>query len=67
MDMMERHDKMQENTAVRSFAYVGAKPEEAERLGRPSMTYFQDAVRRFKKNPAALAGVVLLGQYRTEK
>ena len=60
MDMMERHDKMQENTAVRSFAYVGAKPEEAERLGRPSMTYFQDAVRRFKINPAALAGVVLL-------
>lgn len=44
----------------RSFRYVGPKPEEAEKLGRPSMTYLQDAVRRFKKNPAAVAGLCIL-------
>ena len=60
MDMMEKNEKIQEKNAVRSFAYVGARPEEAERLGRPSMTYFQDAVRRFRKNPAAMAQAALL-------
>ena len=56
--MMEKQNE--KRMPERSFAYVGTRPEEAERLARPSMTYFQDAARRFKKNPAAVAGIVIL-------
>ena len=56
--MMEKQNEKRQQE--RSFAYVGTRPEEAERLARPSMTYLQDAVRRFKKNPAAVAGIVIL-------
>lgn len=60
MDMKKKRDESGAAQPPRSFAYVGARPEEAERLGRPGMTYLQDAVRRFKKNPAAVAGVLIL-------
>lgn len=42
------------------FAHRGVNLKQAEHLGSSSLTYFQDAVRRFKKNKAAVAGVIIL-------
>lgn len=43
-----------------SFAHVGVRRDQAEQLGGPGMTYLQDAVRRFRRNPAAVVGIFLL-------
>ena len=35
--------------------------KEAERIDRPTISYWQDAWRRLKKNPVAMASLVVLG------
>lgn len=42
------------------FSHCGVSLEQAERLGSSGMTYLQDAVRRFKSNKAAVAGIIIL-------
>jgi oligopeptide transport system permease protein len=42
------------------FSPVGVQADEAEHIKRKSLSYFQDAMRRFKQNKAAVAGMVLL-------
>lgn len=63
MKRLDKQTALDGGAEMRSFAYVGARPEEAERLGRPSMTYMQDAIRRFKSNPAAVAGIIILSVF----
>lgn len=42
------------------FAHVGPSVDEAEKIKRKSLTYLQDASRRFKQNKAAVLGMILL-------
>jgi oligopeptide transport system permease protein len=42
------------------FAPVGVKADEVDRIKRKSLSYFQDAMRRFKENKASMAGMILL-------
>ncbi|WP_051569273.1 ABC transporter permease [Alkaliphilus transvaalensis] len=42
------------------FAHVGKNLEAAEAIKRPSLTYFQDASRRLKKNKVAIFSLVIL-------
>lgn len=42
------------------FTHVGISEEEADKIKRKSMSYFQDAVRRFKLNKAAMTGLLIL-------
>ncbi|MCL2495720.1 MAG: ABC transporter permease [Oscillospiraceae bacterium] len=42
------------------FEPVGVMTQEADRISRPSHTYFQDARRRFMENRASVAGLILL-------
>jgi oligopeptide transport system permease protein len=39
---------------------IPAAEQQGEHIGRPSLTYLQDAWRRFRRNPTALIGLVLL-------
>lgn len=43
------------------FKVVGYTLEEANRIDRPTISYWQDAWRRLKKNPIAMASLVILG------
>ena len=42
------------------FPVVGYTLEEANRIDRPTISYWQDAWRRLKKNPVAMASLVVL-------
>ncbi len=42
------------------YAPVGVKADEVDHIKRKSLTYLQDALRRFKDNKAAVAGMILL-------
>jgi oligopeptide transport system permease protein len=42
---------------------MGINEEYSEAINRPSMTYWQDAWRRLKKNKVAMAGIVLLAAF----
>lgn len=42
------------------FEPVGVSPDEVDQIKRKSLTYFQDAMRRFKQNKAAVFGMILL-------
>lgn len=42
------------------FQVVGFTQEEANRIDRPTISYWQDAWRRLKKNPIAMASLVVL-------
>ena len=42
------------------FRVVGYTQEEANRIERPTISYWQDAWRRLKKNPVAMASLVVL-------
>ena len=42
------------------FEPVGVRPDEADHIKRKSLTYLEDAFRRFKLNKAAVAGMILL-------
>lgn len=42
------------------FTVVGKDLSTAQAIVRPSLTYFQDAWRRLKKNPSAIAAIIIL-------
>jgi oligopeptide transport system permease protein len=42
------------------YAPVGIRADEAEKISRKSLTYMQDAMRRFRGNRAAIAGLIIL-------
>ena len=44
------------------FEVVGYSLEEANRIDRPTISYWQDAWRRLKKNPVAMASLVVLAR-----
>ena len=43
------------------FKVIGFSQEEANRIDRPTISYWQDAWRRLKKNPVAMVSLVVLG------
>lgn len=43
------------------FKIVGYRKEELNRIDRPTVSYWQDAWRRLKKNPIAMASLAVLG------
>lgn len=43
------------------FEFVGTHGEDAEKISRPSLTFWADVWMRFKKNKLALTGIILLG------
>ena len=43
------------------FKIIGHNQEDANRIDRPTVSYWQDAWRRLKKNPIAMASLVVLG------
>ena len=43
------------------FKIVGFTQEDANRIDRPTISYWQDAWRRLKKNPVAMASLAVLG------
>lgn len=43
------------------FKIIGYSKEDANRIDRPTISYWQDAWRRLKKNPVAMASLVVLG------
>lgn len=47
--------------AKEKFKIIGFSQEEAERIERPAISYWQDAWRRLKKNPVSMASLVVLG------
>ena len=54
---------MQDNNIQLSpdkFKIIGYTQEEANKIGRPTISYWQDAWRRLKKNPVAMAALVVL-------
>jgi oligopeptide transport system permease protein len=42
------------------FKIVGYKKEDINKITRPAISYWQDAVRRLKKNPIAMVSIVIL-------
>lgn len=42
------------------FKIIGYKEEEANRIDRPTISYWQDAWRRLRKNPVAVASMIAL-------
>lgn len=47
--------------AKEKFKITGFSREEAERIERPAISYWQDAWRRLKKNPVSMASLAVLG------
>lgn len=43
------------------FKIIGYSKEDANRIDRPTISYWQDAWRRLKKNPVAMASLIVLG------
>lgn len=43
------------------FKIIGFSQEDANRINRPTISYWQDAWRRLKKNPVAMASLIVLG------
>ena len=43
------------------FKVVGKNTKTMESISRPNIGYWQDAWRRLKKNPVAMASLVVLG------
>lgn len=43
------------------FKIIGYTQEEANRIDRPTISYWQDAWRRLRKNPVTMASLVVLG------
>ena len=46
--------------SAEDFKVVGFTQEEANRIERPTISYWQDAWRRLKKNPIAMASLAVL-------
>ena len=43
------------------FKVIGYTEEDANRIDRPTISYWQDAWRRLRKNPIAMGSLVVLG------
>ena len=43
------------------FKIIGYKEENINKIERPTISYWQDAWRRLKKNPIAMMSIVVLG------
>jgi oligopeptide transport system permease protein len=52
--------EVKQSAAQPDFSLVGARESEANSIKRPSLSYFQDARRRFRGNKAAMAGFAVL-------
>ena len=50
MDQLRRDD----------FEIVGVKIEDTEKISQPSLSYWKDALNRFRKNKLAMVGLVIL-------
>lgn len=49
------------NLTAEKFAHVGKDLAKSQEVVRPSLTYWQDAWRRLKKNKVAIASLIILG------
>lgn len=49
------------NLKAEDFEVVGFTQEEANRIDRPTISYWADAWRRLRKNPVAMGALVVLG------
>lgn len=58
-----RYDREKYTTTPEDFSYVGPDREQSEVIYKPTLTYWQDAWRRFKKNKLALSFLIILGVY----
>ena len=52
---------MMQNIANEKFQIIGIEDDGVESVSRPSIGYFQDAWRRFKKNKVATLALIVLG------
>jgi oligopeptide transport system permease protein len=57
---MNMSPENQPNLTPELFSHVGKNLQEAEALRRPSITYWRDAWRRFRKNKVALVALIIL-------
>ncbi len=55
------YDREMYTTISSDFEYVGPNKEESEQIYKPSLTYWQDAWRRLKKNKLAMSFLIFLG------
>ncbi len=51
---------MVQNLAREDFTHIGVEVTDAERLGRPRVSYFKDAWRRFRENKIATLALIIL-------
>ncbi|MBE2989117.1 ABC transporter permease [Sneathia sp. DSM 16630] len=58
---MVKYDREKYVTTPEDFTFVGPDKNKREEITKPSLTYWQDAWRRFKKNKLAMAFLVFLG------
>ena len=49
-----------QNIAIEKFEIIGIENDGVESVSRPSIGYFQDAWRRFKKNKVATLALIVL-------
>ena len=49
-----------EQAADNRFVIIGCADADKEAIARPTITYAQDAWRRLRKNPIAMASIVVL-------
>lgn len=55
-----KYDREEFKTKPEDFTYVGVDKSQTEKISKPSMTYWQDSWRRFKKNKLALTFLIIL-------
>lgn len=60
---MYKYDREKYNLSPSDFEYVGSDKTKSELIHKPSMTYWQDSWRRFKKNKLAFTFLIILVIY----
>ena len=58
---MVKYDREKYKTTPEDFTFVGPDKNKREEITKPSLTYWQDAWRRFKKNKLAMSFLIFLG------
>ena len=53
-------ETLYEDLPAELFVPLGAEGRENEQIARPSVTYWQDVWRRFRRDPLAMAGLIVL-------
>lgn len=61
MNSSAKYDREKYMTTPEDFTFVGPDKNKREEIYKPSLTYWQDAWRRFKKNRLAMAFLIFLG------